>query len=285
MIKSVVQFTNDKNNEFKKCARYSITTNGSLITDDIIEFFDKHRFHVELSFDGKTQNYSRKGGSYNRIVDNLKKILKYKNIHLEINSVFTPSTVDLLFESIRFLLDQNVPDIRYSLSTIQPWNQRALRILELELSKLRNYLNTHYKENGSIPVVNFQENRKRGIFFCSAGQNRIAITPEGIIWGCHLFPDLYAGKENSKDLDEFSFGSLHNFKENYKKIYPKISAKYRELSMDNFHTSKIDCFLCSKIEDCSICPINAAFSSGKLGEIPEYLCAIQKQKAKVKLNF
>lgn len=281
LIKSIVHFTKNKNEQFNKRAKYSITTNGSLITDDILEFLNKHKFHIELSFDGLAQNISRKNGSFERILSNIKKILNYPNISFEINSVFSPDTIGLLSESIKFIVELNVPNIRYSLSTIKPWDKTALNTLETELSKLSKYSIQHFKEYGNIPVVNHRENKNKGIFFCSAGQNRLAITPTGNIWGCHLFPDYFEGKDDFQEFSKYHFGTLSDFTESYEDIYLKISSNYKKLSMDNFRTSKIDCFLCSNIEKCSICPVNSAFLTNQIGMIPEYLCAIQQKKNEI----
>ncbi len=285
LIKSIVHFTKNKNEKLNKRAKYSITTNGSLITDDILEFLNKHKFHVELSFDGLAQDIQRKKGSFETIVSNTKKILKYPNINLEINSVFTSNTIGLLSKSIKFIIELNVPNIRYSLSTIQPWDKTALNTLETELSKLSKYSIQHFKEYGILPVANFRENKNKGIFFCSAGQNRLAITPTGNIWGCHLFPDYFEGKANSEEYQKYNFGTLKSFMKEYKDIYPKISSKYKELSMDNFKTADMECFLCSKLEECSVCPVNAAFLSGSLGKIQQCICKIQEVQISEKLIF
>lgn len=278
LIESIVRFALEKNKEIKKLAKFSITTNGSLITDKILEFFIKHRFHIELSFDGLTQNLSRNQNSFKTVVSNLLKMLKFPKISLETNSVFTPNTVNRLSDSIKYIIQLGVPNIRYSLSTISPWNQEALDSLKIELRKLNEYLSRYYKKYGSIPVVNLRKDNAKGVFFCSAGQNRLAITPEGKIWGCHLFPDYFEEKENSKKFKKYFFGNLNSFTKNHEVIYPKISSNYKKLSMDNFRTSKMECFLCSDLESCSVCPINAAFSSNQIGVVDNYLCEIQKIK-------
>jgi hypothetical protein len=113
----------------------------------------------------------------------------------------------------------------------------------------------------------------------------LAITPDEKIWGCFLFPDYFKGKENSLEHKNFSFGSLDDFIEGHKNLYLRISSNYARLSMDNFSTSRMKCFLCPEIEKCAVCPINASFSGHSLGKIPSYLCEIQKIKIKQKENF
>jgi hypothetical protein len=55
--------------------------------------------------------------------------------------------------------------------------------------------------------------------------------------------------------------------------------------MDNFSTSRLECFLCLELKRCAVCPINASFSGNPLGKIPSYFCEIQKIKIKEKEKF
>ena len=177
-------------------------------------------------------------------------------------------------------MDLGIPNINFSLSIIEPWDQVSLLKLEKEMIKLRKIVLNHYKRKGNIPVINFREDHGKGIFYCAAGKDRLAITPDGQIWGCYLFPDYFKGREKSPEYQKFYFGDLDNFIKNHKKIYPRVSSNYAQLSMDNFSTPRVDCFLCPELENCAVCPINAAFSGVPLGKIPDYMCEIQKIKIK-----
>jgi len=285
LIEKTVSFLNKKNKEIKKRANYSITTNGSLITREIIHYFNENKFSVELSFDGLAQDVQRKKGSFEKIVSGISEILNYSNIDLEINSVFTPENIEYLSESIRFLVDLGVPNIHFTLSFLYPWDRNSLQKLEKQIIQLRKILLLNYKGSGNIPVINFREDYGKGIFYCAAGKDRLAITPEGEIWGCFLFPDYFKGKENSPEYLKFYFGTLDDFVKNHKDIYPRISTNYAQLSMNNFYTSNMRCFLCSELENCAVCPINASFSGNPLGKIPSYVCEIQKIKIKEKETF
>ncbi len=238
-----------------------------------------------MSFDGVAQDILRKKGSFKKTVLIIEKLLNYPSIDIEVNSVFAPSTVDYLSESIKFIMDLAVPNIHFSLSMINPWNQASLLKLENEIAKLVKILVNNYKRKGNIPVVNFREEPGKGIFYCAAGKDRLAITPDEEIWGCFLFPDYFKGKEHSLEYQKFYFGPLDDFIENHKSIYPRILTNYARLSMDNFSSSRLGCFLCPELENCAVCPINASFSGNPLGEIPSYLCKIQKIKIKEKEKF
>ena len=229
-----------------------------------------------LSFDGLAQDINRKKGSFQKTVLAIQELLKYPNIELETNSVFTHDTIEYLSESIELILKLGVSGINFSLSVIDPWDRSSLVRLNDEMTKLVRIVRSHDKRNGHIPVVNFREENGKGIFYCAAGQDRLAVTPEGKVWGCYLFPDYFYGKESLPDYKKFSFGDLDNFISNHRKIFPRISSNYARLSMDNFSTAQIKCLFCSDLENCTVCPINASFSGSPLGKIPSHVCEIQK---------
>jgi len=240
---------------------------------------------LELSFDGLAQDVGRQKGSGEKVIPIIKEILKHPNIDLEINSVFSPDTVSYLSESMKYTMDLGVPDIRCSFATIKPWNQTYLKKLESEMSKLREILLLHFKRKGCIPVVNFRDDHVKGIFYCAAGKDRLTISSEEGVWGCFLFADYFKGKENTPEYSKFFFGNLGDFIENQEGIYPKVASNYAELRMDNFRTSKMECFLCKKYKNCAVCPINAALSGAPIGQIPNHICEIQKIVIREKESF
>lgn len=301
LIKETVSFL--KNKEQKKGVHYTITTNGSLLTEEILQFLSEHKFSVGLSFDGLAQDVLRKKGSYKEISPKIGQLLKHADIGLEVNSVFTPVSVGFLSDSVKSIMELGVLNIRVSFSTIESWNQVTLLRLEEEMAKLRKIVVSHYKKEGNIPVVNYRDVYGKGIFYCSGGKDRLAIATDGTIWGCYLFPDYFKelGKAKNEeraenkgkstpeirppDYKEFCFGSLKNFTKNHKDIYPRILRNYSELSMDNFSTPKMECFFCEELESCGACPVNAAFSGTRLGEIPGYICEILKIKIRENEKF
>ena len=238
-----------------------------------------------MSFDGFAQDFQRKRGTFKKVVSCIQELLNYPEIELEVNSVFTPQTVSQISESIKFIMGLGVPNIRLSLSILEPWDPSSLRKLQNELIKLSKIVLDHHRKDGNIPLLNFRDDLGKGIFSCAAGKDRLAVTPEGKIWGCHLFPDYFEGKEDSPEYQKFYFGSLDNFIKNHKDIYPQISSNYAQLSMENFSTPRMSCFLCKNLENCAICPVNAGFSGVPLGKIPLYACEIQKIKIPIKEKF
>lgn len=278
LINKVVTFLENRNPKSQKRAVYTITTNGSLLTEEIIQFLNRHRFLVTLSFDGLAQEITRGKPGDKNIVKAIESMLRFPAISLEINSVFTPLTVEYLSKSIKFILDLGVTNVNFTLSATDFWDQVSLVKLRDEMSKLGGIKEARKGKRGSFPIKMFNEEKDTGIFHCAAGRNRLAITTDGQVWGCFLFADYFREKRRTPEFNKYYFGILDDFIANGQAAYLDKLSSYSWLSMDNFKTEETDCFLCPELEYCRICPISAAFSGLPLGRIPDHLCTIQRIK-------
>jgi sulfatase maturation enzyme AslB (radical SAM superfamily) len=276
LIKETLAFLEPKNNKYRKTPHYSLTTNGSLISDEILQILEAYKFSAVFSFDGYAQEINRKKGSFHQAVSNLKKIHQYPNIQLEVNSVFTPETVSYISRSMELIMSLGVGDINLSFSMLKPWNNHSFEQLKEELKRLRRILVGFYREKQEIPIKSYRKEDTKGYFYCAAGQDRMAVTFEEHVWGCDLFADYFRRKENWHKYKDYFFGDLNTFTKYHKKIYPKISSNYANLSMDNFATPSRSCLFCPDLENCSVCPMVAALAGSSIGEIPSYVCEIKK---------
>lgn len=292
-IKYAVQLLLEKNKNKNKNMEFSLTTNGSLITDEMLDFFNCHRFGLMLSFDGLAQDKGRKKGTLEQMVQVMKRTRAHTGIDFEINSVFTPETVTTLTDSVHFMIELEQWEITLNFSTLEEWTPLDLDTLKTELKRLSNFLLSYYKEKGTIPVKNFQapeklveadtaKEMKRGIFRCNAGQDRLALTPEGKLWGCYVFHDYFKTRKNHPEYADYYLGTLAEFIDNYHTRYPEVLANYAELRQDLFQVKKGAgdkkdfCFLCSYVDGCVVCPVNAAYSTDSVGVISCRTCELKK---------
>ncbi|MCU0289103.1 MAG: radical SAM protein, partial [Acidobacteria bacterium] len=281
-IKYAVRLLLEKNKQENKKMQFTLTTNGSLINEPVLKFFDKHHFALQLSFDGLAQEKSRQRGSLPQILEIIKQVRCYPGIAFEINSVFTPQTIGDLCDSMRFIIEQGGRDITFNLSSTGDWAPGELETLKKEMERLVDYLALYYKRTGCIPVKNFRPTvLKPGISRCGAGMDHMAVAPDGKVWGCFLFHDYFKTRENDPEYQEYSFGHLSNFTRDYKTSYPRLKANYSELRQDFYQVKGNGCFLCPELETCRVCPINAAYDTGSLGEISCQKC----QLIKIEKNF
>jgi sulfatase maturation enzyme AslB (radical SAM superfamily) len=285
-IKYAVQLINEKNNDRSRQFEFLLTTNGSLITNEILAFLSEHRFSLTLSYDGLAQDMGRKKGTIAKINDIMKQIQTFPDIQLEINSVFSPLTIAMLCDSMDYLIAQGATDITYNLSNTDNWNASDLNKAEEQLEQLSEFMLNHFIDTGSIPLRNFRNYKSTGSTFqCSAGTRQMTVTPIGQLWGCFLFHDYFNYRRDNPQFSDFSFGSVQEFEAREETFYNRISTNYAELRQDFFQVGKDFCFTCDQVDTCMSCPINAAYSSGAIGQISCKQCALSKMQTKVKNTF
>lgn len=274
-VKQVIHAIQEKNNGNRKI-HYTISTNGSLIDDEVLQFLKRNKFSLLLSFDGLVQDISRKKGSFQQIVSTIEKLKKNPIVSLVTNSVFTPDTVEHISKSIQFIIEMGVPNIRLSLSTYPSWESQSLLRLKKELASLRKFSLELYKETNSIPLNYLKRKARKGLFRCAAGWDRMTLTPDGKLWGCHILPNYFNEKEETKEYLKYCFGDLDYFIKEYGQVYPEVLANYSNLQMEYFYTSDSWCLVCEDLEQCSVCPFDAAYATSIIGRIPSWICQIRK---------
>ena len=284
-IKFALDYIQSINKKKMKNIIFSMTTNGSLISDDVLSTLNLHKFSLLLSFDGIGQDVSRKKDSYEGIVKILEKTIQNPDIDLETNSVFTPSTINSLSESIITIVDLGVPNISLALSQTALWDSSSLSRFQKELDTLAKFLVSHSRKTGYIPVANFRKNDAKGVFACHAAKDRMAISADGKLWGCHLFADIYKEKEGTNEYAKFCFGDLDTFVENHQEIYPRIAANYTNLRMDQFHTNSLRCRDCPELEECQVCPMDNMIQGRNIKEIPDWVCEQKKISREIRRQF
>lgn len=285
VLKTIVKLACERNRIFEKKARFSITTNGSLLDDDILDFLKEYSFHVELSFDGLAQNIQRKKNSFDNLVGLLKKLLGTPEIRLEVNSVFTPETVGLLADSMDFMIRLGIPRIRLSFSTIKGWDTGSQQKLQTELKKLEGILSAFYEENRFIPVLGYVKEDSTGIFTCMAGQDRLSVDCDGGVLGCDLFREYLIRNKNPSEIEKYSLGTLDELIPDPTGIFDRTSSHYARLTQDHFRSADKKCFLCSDLKYCGACPVNSFLSGGSLFDIPPFLCRLNRIRIRSKKRF
>jgi len=275
-IKDIVNHIQAKNRNGKKTIHYSISTNGSLLDDEVLQFLNRNKFSVLLSFDGFAQEISKKKGSFAHSVSVMEKLIASPDIVPETNSVFTAETVGYLSRSAGFIMERGVPTVNLSFSSVLPWDKSALLRLREELTSLRKLCLSFYRETGTIPVANFRKSSSQRVFGCYAGKDRMDLSPDGELWGCCLFFDYFKDTKDSRAHLKYSFGSLESFIENHEQVYLEILENYSDLRMEFFFTPHHLCAQCDEMMDCAVCPVDAALGSSFIGKIPEWVCRIRR---------
>lgn len=228
VVKQIVGYARSIEKKRGKNFRFTLTTNGVLIDDDVISFSNKEMHNVVLSLDGRKEVHDRLRktpdgqGSYDVIVPKFQKLIKERgDKEYYIRGTFTQLSrdftndifhmADLGFKELSMEPVISKKDAPYALTENDlPVLIRQYEILAEEMLRRekegRGFNFYHYMldlENG--PCIH---KRIRG---CGSGTEYLAVTPSGELYPCHQFVgdtgfrmgDIWKGIANTTIRDKF----------------------------------------------------------------------------------
>ncbi|MFR4164063.1 MAG: radical SAM protein [Paraclostridium sordellii] len=242
---------------------YEITTNGTIINDEIIKFLKENNIQLSISIDGsrdahnKYRIFSNGKGSYDIVIKNTKYLLA-NNLDLRCRMTYNSDNFRDLFTGICELKNIGLDLFATSANFYdKSWTKNSIAELREEIGKL---MKLHKENDIHISIVDkSQICKKQGD--CFGGITSFAITPEGTIYPC-IF------NINSK---KFAIGTVYNF--NYNEIKNKMYSFHREvISLDS------ECNDCGVKELCkgSKCKLLNYMVNKSYGTPPSITCELMK---------
>lgn len=235
-VKSTVKYARELEKSYNKEFKFTITTNGLILTDDIIDFINEEMSAVVLSLDGRKEinDKVRKTlsgkGSYDYIVPKFKKLISQrKDKEYYIRGTFTRYNLDfyndvmhiynLGFNNISVEPVIGKGDLEY---LIKPEDSD---IICKEYEKLCIEIYNMKKSGSKINFYRFDIDLRRSpcaikrLKGCSCGNEFIAITPNGDIFPCHQF--IGDSKFIMGNINEGSFNNALKNKFSHINFYKK----------------------------------------------------------------
>ncbi len=194
IIEKIIRYIENRNGDSGKNVGYSLTTNGTLLNDNIISFAkDRMKFLLSIDGDEETHNKHRKTisgeGSFHLIINNIEK-LKQSQRWLGSRITVYPDTVKNLKYNISYLFDLGINQFIVGPSFGAPWSRDSLNLLEEQLKALACFYAKMKKENASIRIRFLDEpinkNSNNNIFGCQAARNGISISSDGFFYPCSM---------------------------------------------------------------------------------------------------
>ncbi|MBR3971287.1 MAG: thioether cross-link-forming SCIFF peptide maturase, partial [Ruminococcus sp.] len=229
VVKQMVAYARSIEKEHNKNFRFTLTTNGMLIDDDIIEFANKEMSNVVLSLDGRKEIHDRYrvdyagNGSWERIVPKFQKLVearKGKNYYMR--GTFTHANPDFL-KDIQQMLDLGFTELSMEPVVSAPGDPEALTQEDLEIvidqyEKLAELMLKRDKEQKSFTFYHYMIDLTGGpciykrISDCGSGTEYMAVTPWGDLYPCHQFVgeekfklgDIWQGVTNTTIQEDFA---------------------------------------------------------------------------------
>lgn len=191
--------------------RYSITTNGTLLNREVIDYLNRNQIECSISIDGypDIHNLHRKmkngNGSWDYIEDNLEYALNTIQ-SLSARITYSSTTVQSLYDSVLFLVKRGFKNINLFPDFFdQDWDDQSLESLKQQYFKIKEYNKCNRDVN--ISTGNYANNLSKGYIGCGGGFNTYSISVTGDIYPCTY----------SIDYAQFRLGSIFDI-DNYKVV-------------------------------------------------------------------
>ena len=204
VVKRLVEYARSVEKARGKNFRFTLTTNGMLIDDDVIDFANREMSNVVLSLDGRKEIHDRarvdyRGqGSYDRVVPKFQKLVKArggKNYYMR--GTFTHANPDFT-RDVFHMADLGFTELSMEPVVCSPDDPAALTPDDLEIVK-RQYellaveMLRREREGRPITFYHYMLDLSGGpcvykrISGCGSGTEYMAVTPTGDLYPCHQF--------------------------------------------------------------------------------------------------
>ena len=229
MLKELVAYARSIEKEHNKNFRFTLTTNGVLIDDDVIEFANKEMSNVVLSLDGRKEVHDRYrvdyagNGSWEKIVPKFQKLVEargHKDYYMR--GTFTHANPDFL-EDIKQMLDLGFTELSMEPVVCAEGDpaeltQEDLPIVLEQYEKLAELMIERDKEGRPFTFYHYMIDLQGGpciykrISGCGSGTEYMAVTPWGDLYPCHQFVgdekfclgNIWDGVKNTEIQKEFA---------------------------------------------------------------------------------
>ena len=228
VVKQLVAYARSIEKEKDKHFRFTLTTNGVLIDDDVIDFVNREMSNVVLSLDGRKEVHDRYrvdyagNGSWEKIVPKFQKLVaarEGKNYYMR--GTFTHANPDFL-EDIKTMLDLGFSELSMEPVVAAAGDPAALTesdkaIVMEQYEKLAELMLQRDKEGKPFTFYHYMIDLKGGpciykrISGCGSGTEYMAVTPWGDLYPCHQF----VGEEKFKLGDIWNGVSNHAIQEEF----------------------------------------------------------------------
>ena len=203
VVKELVRYGRSREEECHKKFRFTITTNGVLLNDEIMEFCNREMSNVVLSLDGRKEVNDhmrpfRSGkGSYEHIVPKFLEFAKSRRGQYYVRGTFTHENLDFSKDVLHFA------DLGFDRMSIEPvvapeTEPYAIREEDLpqilsEYDRLAVEYIKRQKEGRGFTFFHFMIDLSQGpcvakrLSGCGSGTEYLAVTPWGDFYPCHQF--------------------------------------------------------------------------------------------------
>ena len=229
VVKDLVMYARSIEKEKGKNFRFTLTTNGVLVDDDVIEFANKEMHNVVLSLDGRKEIHDAVrvdyagNGSWERIVPKFRKFVEARgDREYYMRGTFTHANPDFtkdINEMLRLGFNKlSMEPVVCAPEDASALTQEDLPVVLEQYEILAKDMLEKEKEGTPYTFYHYMIDLKGGpciykrISGCGSGTEYMAVTPWGDLYPCHQFVgdekfrlgDIWEGVTNTETVEEFA---------------------------------------------------------------------------------
>ncbi len=238
VVKQLVAYAREQEKIYNKNFRFTLTTNGMLVDDDVIDFCNKEMHNVVLSLDGRKEIHDRLRvdyagkGSYDRIVPKFQEFVKRRgDKEYYMRGTFTHANPDFTNDLLH-MADLGFDRLSMEPVVCAPGDPAALTDEDIQVVKeqyeiLAKEMLKRRKEGRPFTFYHYMLDLTGGpciykrLSGCGSGTEYVAVTPWGDLYPCHQFVgdpkyllgDIWKGVTNTAVRDEFKHCNAYARKE------------------------------------------------------------------------
>lgn len=277
VVKDLVAYARSIEKDAGKNFRFTLTTNGVLLDDEVTEFCNREMHNVVLSLDGRKEVNDRfrvdvaGNGSYERIVPNFQRfVAKRGDKSYYMRGTYTHYNTDFT-NDLFHMADLGFTELSMEPVVCAPGDPCALTeadfpVLCEQYEILAKDMLRRWREGKPITFYHYMVDLKHGpciykrVTGCGSGTEYMAVTPWGELFPCHQFVgdpkyslgNIWDGVTNTAVQDEFRACNAY---------------------------SRPDCKDCWARLYCSGgCAANSYHATGSIGGVYEYGCRLFKKR-------
>ena len=277
VVKDLVAYARTQEPIYNKNFRFTLTTNGMLIDDDVIEFANKEMHNVVLSLDGRPEVHDRfrkdyaGKGSYEAIVPKFKKLVDSREGRgYYMRGTYTHHNTDFVKDIL------HMADLGFSELSMEPvvsapddpcaLTEADLPVLMEQYELLAQEMLQRKRDGKPITFYHYMIDLTSGpciykrLAGCGSGTEYMAVTPWGELYPCHQF----VGDE------KYSLGNIWDGV-----LHPEVQDEFRCCNA----YARPECEDCwAKLYCSGGCAANAYHATGSVLGVYSYGCELFKKR-------
>ncbi len=198
-IKDLTSYIHRKARGRNAPVRLTITTNGTLLNEEMAAFLKENDIDLCISIDGPehvhdlNRRYGNGEGSFVDVFRNLE-LAREALPRLQVNAVYSPETVEFMPETLSFFLSNNITVVHFNPDIKGSWTEKDVEKFENLYKEVAEIYIEAFR-NGQEVAVNFLDSKmvlflKNGYEprdICGMGKSEMAVAPSGNIYPCERF--------------------------------------------------------------------------------------------------